>query len=304
MHNILQNQFLGLGEKIIGYLPYLFAGIVLVAVGWFLGWLAKRVVIQIAVILRLERFLTSFRWGKEFSRADVRYGLYRFLGNIAYLIVFLIFLNNALTAWKLTALSKVLEDAIYFFPRTFASLAIFGIGWLIASWASKAVQKALRREEIPRATLIARFIKAVLLVFFSAMALFRESQHLIPIAKVHGSCGANLDTGRQEPIFHPVDTHIAFGQGTVLGRPRDVVWARVDHGLSVQVFCVGGVDHRSCSAIPEDRLGIVGCHFTRGLQTVTALVREEQPLQLPTHDGLFHPYKLVSIEGEIRRVLK
>jgi hypothetical protein len=171
MHNTLQDQFLGLGEKVIGYLPYLFAGIVLVAVGWLLGWLAKRIIIQIAVILRLERFLTSFRWGKEFSRADVRYGFYRFIGNIAYLIVFLVFLNNALTAWKLTALSKMLEDAIYFFPRTIASLAIFGVGWLIASWASKAMQKALRREEIPRATLIARFVKAVLLVFFSAMAL-------------------------------------------------------------------------------------------------------------------------------------
>jgi hypothetical protein len=171
MNDTLQRQFLGLGEKVIEYLPNLFAGIVLVVVGWFLGWLAKRVIVQIAVILRLERFLTSFRWGKEFSRADVRYGFYGFIGNIAFLIVFLIFLGNAFSAWKLVVLSTVLQDAVYFFPRTFASLAIFGIGWLIASWAAKSVQRALRREDIPRATLVGRFVKAVLLVLFSAMAL-------------------------------------------------------------------------------------------------------------------------------------
>jgi hypothetical protein len=171
MDESLQNQFWGIGKEIIGYLPNLFAGILLVAIGWFLGWFLKRIIIRVAVLLRLERFLTRMRWGEDFSKADVRYGFYNFLGNIAFFIIFMIFLDNAFRTWKLTVLSDLMERGIYFLPRIILAVAIFGIGWLIASWAAKSASRALHREDIPRASLIARLIKAVLIMLFSAMAL-------------------------------------------------------------------------------------------------------------------------------------
>jgi hypothetical protein len=171
MDESLQNQFWGIGKEIIGYLPNLFAGILLVAIGWFLGWFLKRIIIRVAVLLRLERFLTRMRWGEDFSKADVRYGFYNFLGNIAFFIIFMIFLDNAFRTWKLTVLSDLMERGIYFLPRIILAIAIFGIGWLIASWAAKSASRALHREDIPRVSLIARLIKAVLIMLFSAMAL-------------------------------------------------------------------------------------------------------------------------------------
>ena len=51
------------------------------------------------------------------------------------------------------------------------SLYALGFGWLIASWAAKTTLKGLHREDIPRASLMARLIKAVLIMLFSAMAL-------------------------------------------------------------------------------------------------------------------------------------
>ena len=171
MDESLQTQFLEMGKEIIGYLPNLFAGILLVAVGWFLGWFLKRIIIRVAILLRLERFLTRIRWGEDLSKGDVRYGFYNFVGNIIFFVIFIIFLDHAFLTWKLTVLSDLLEKGIYFLPRMILAIAIFGIGWLIASWAAKSASKALRREEIPRASLIARLIKAVLIMLFSAMAL-------------------------------------------------------------------------------------------------------------------------------------
>jgi Mechanosensitive ion channel, conserved TM helix len=171
MEESLQNQFWGMGKEIIGYLPNLFAGILLVVVGWFLGWFLKRIIIRVAVLLRLERFLTKMRWGEDFSKGDVRFGFYNFLGNIAFFVIFIIFLDNAFRTWKLTVLSDLLEKIIYFFPKILLAVAMFGIGWLIASWAARSASKALHREDIPRASLIARLIKAVLITLFSAMAL-------------------------------------------------------------------------------------------------------------------------------------
>jgi len=171
MNDKVQNLFTGLADKFTAYLPNLLAGIVLVLVGWALGWFVKRVIVQFSVILRLERFLIRSRWSQDFSRGDVRYGFYNFLGNIGFLIVFLILLSAALSAWKLNILSDLLGKGIVFLPRIIIALLIFGIGWLIAASVERASLKALRREDIPRSSLIARFINAVMLVFFSAMAL-------------------------------------------------------------------------------------------------------------------------------------
>jgi len=171
MNESLQGQYQHVVDSFLGYLPSFVAGLVLILVGWILGWFAKRLVIQIAVILRLERFLATIRGGEDFAKADVRFGFYNFIGNLAFAVVLIIFIDNAVNAWKLTLLSNLLERAIYFIPRMALALATFGIGFLISSGTSRAVQRTLIRENVPRATLAARFVKAVLLVLFSAMAL-------------------------------------------------------------------------------------------------------------------------------------
>ncbi len=171
MNSSFSDIFTNLSNNIIAYLPNLFGGLILLLIGWILGWLAKRFIIQIAVILRLERFLVSFRWGKGFAKADIRYGFYNYLGNIAFFIVFIIFFNDALSTFKLTIFSTFLERVIFYVPKIVVSLLIIGIGWMISVWGGRSVQRVLNSENVPRAALIAQFIKTVFFLFFSAMAL-------------------------------------------------------------------------------------------------------------------------------------
>lgn len=171
MDKLLQSPFASLTEKIIDYLPSLFAGIVLLGIGWILGWLAKRVVYQLCVLLRLDRLLGSFRWGTDFTKADVRHTLFNAIGSFVYILVFLVFLNAALEAMQLTVLSNLITKSVLIVPRLVVSLLIMGLGWIVARWAALTIRHGLAREEVPRATLIARFVKAVLLLFFAAMAL-------------------------------------------------------------------------------------------------------------------------------------
>jgi len=171
MNSSFKDIFTNLSSNIIAYLPNLFGGLVLLLIGWFLGWLAKRFIIQIAVILRLERFLINFRWGKGFAKADVRYGFYNYIGNIAFFIIFIIFFNDALNTFKLTIFSNFLQGVIFYFPKIAVSLLILGIGWFIAAWGGRVARRVLITENVPRAGLITQFIKTVFFLFFSAMAL-------------------------------------------------------------------------------------------------------------------------------------
>jgi hypothetical protein len=172
MDENLQSLFLALTKKIVAFLPALFAGILLVGIGWLLGWFVKRLAIQLSVFMKLERFLIKFSWGKAFTKADVRYGLYSFIGNIFFFIILLIFLDFALIIWDLKFLSEMLARGILILPRTIAALLIFGAGWLVALWAANALQNVLSREQISDSTMIAYFARVLLIILFSAIALF------------------------------------------------------------------------------------------------------------------------------------
>lgn len=171
MDSLLRDPLSSMAEKVIGYLPSLLAGLVLIGIGWLLGWVAKRVAFQVCVILRFERLLGTFRWGADFSKADVRHALFNSIGSVAFFLVFLIFLNAALSTMQLTVLSNLIEKSVSLVPRLVIAIVIAGVGWMIARWVELTVRKGLAKEDVPRATLISRFSSAVLILFFSAMAL-------------------------------------------------------------------------------------------------------------------------------------
>ncbi len=171
MDNSIQGPFFDFGKEIIGYLPNLIGGFLLLVVGWFAGWLVKRIIVQLLVAFRLERLFTRVQWRQTLSKADIRYALFGFIGNIFFFVIFLIFLYTALDAMKLTVLSSLIQNGVLFIPKLIVALIIFGLGWIIAGRVSGSVYIALAKENIPNYSLVARFTRFVILLFFSAMAL-------------------------------------------------------------------------------------------------------------------------------------
>lgn len=171
MDKSIESPFFDFGQQIISYLPSLLAGILLLVAGWIVGWIVKRIVVQLLFVLRFERLFTRLQWRQALSKADIRYALFGFIGNIAFFIVLLVFLNSALYAMKLTVLSNLIERGVLFVPRLIVALVIFGIGWIIARRVANSVYIALIKEDVPNYSLISRFTKFIIILFFSAMAL-------------------------------------------------------------------------------------------------------------------------------------
>ncbi len=171
MDNSIEGPFFDFGKEIISYLPNLLGGVLLLAIGWFAGWLAKRIIVQLLVAFRLERLFTRVRWRQTLSKADIRYALFGFIGNIVFFVVFLIFLYTALDAMKLSVLSSLIQNGVLFIPKLIVALLIFGIGWIIAGRVSSSVYIALAKENVPAYSLVSRFLRFAILLFFAAMAL-------------------------------------------------------------------------------------------------------------------------------------
>lgn len=173
MNDMMQALVPELLHKFIVYTPKLLAGTVLLFMGWMLAWFVKRLIIRISVILKLERYLTRLSFGKAFSKADVRYGLYNFVGNIFFLVIFLIFIDFSLIVWDLKFMSDFIGDALLILPRLISAAAIFALGWFVSRWAANGLSRILIKENIPGCSAIAHYARVMLIVFFSAMALFQ-----------------------------------------------------------------------------------------------------------------------------------
>lgn len=171
MDKNLESPFLDFGTQIINYLPSLLAGFILLLIGWFVGWLAKRITIQLLVVLRFEKLFMRMQWRRALSKADIRYAVFNMIGNVVFFIVFLIFLNSALDAMKLTVLSTLIQQGVVFIPKLIIALLIMGLGWIIAARISNGVYNALLKENLPHYSIISRFVKFVAILFFSSMAL-------------------------------------------------------------------------------------------------------------------------------------
>jgi hypothetical protein len=167
----LRTTFEGLGEQFVAYLPSLLAGLALIAVGLLLAFVAKRVAIRLFAILRLDRLMRAFRWGQMLSRGDIRHAFFELAGNLVFAAVILAFLYTALETMGLSFLSGWVQKGAGLIPRFLIALTVVGVGWWIAGASSAAVRSALIKEQIPKASLVARYFRLVLVLVAGAIAL-------------------------------------------------------------------------------------------------------------------------------------
>lgn len=160
-------------ERVSAYLPSLAAGLLVVALGFAAGWVAKRLFIRVLIWMRLDRLGGRIAWRAAFGKGDVRAALYNLLGNVALGVVALIFIDNALRIWGLVVLSDLIHTAVVYLPNVVLTGAIIGIGFLLASFVASRVEDFLEDEGAPRPRLVARMLKAGLVAIVSALALWQ-----------------------------------------------------------------------------------------------------------------------------------
>ena len=109
--------------NIVGYLPTLLAGLIVLVLGAIVAWVVAKLVVRILIFLRLDRVIVRFGWGRALEKGDVRHSLFGLVGTILGFLVFLVFLENAIVIWKLTVLSQLLERLIVLIPQLIVARA-------------------------------------------------------------------------------------------------------------------------------------------------------------------------------------
>ena len=158
-------------SSVADFLPTFMVGLIVLLLGVLVAWVVSKLVVRILIFLRLDRVITRVGWGRALAKGDVRHSLFGAVGVLAGLLLFLIFLDNALVIWKLRVLSALLEKVVNLIPQLVTAIIVLLIGWGVANAVSRAVQSALVQEEFERARFVSRFVRSAILVVACAIAL-------------------------------------------------------------------------------------------------------------------------------------
>jgi len=113
--------------QVLGYLPKLAAGTVLLVVAWLVAMLVRVVVTKVLSATRLDDRLAAQAEMEPMSRN---------LGNVLFWLVILLFLPAVLAAFALEGLLEpvraMLTKLLDIVPNVFAAAIIGGVGWLVA----------------------------------------------------------------------------------------------------------------------------------------------------------------------------
>ena len=161
------------GQQVSDYIPTLLGGLFILLVGAVAGWLLKRAVVRVLLLLRLDR-LGGGRsaWRSAIGKGDVRAALYDGAGTVAGSILFLVFLDNALEIWGLTVLARLVDQIIFYLPTLGLAVLISWIGLVLSDVLARRVEKLLAKEGMPRAGLLVGLAKTAFLCVVAALALW------------------------------------------------------------------------------------------------------------------------------------
>jgi hypothetical protein len=160
-------------QQFSSYLPTFAAGLLVLAFGVAAGWLAKKAVGRLLIWLRLDRLAGRVGWRSALGKGDVRAALYNLIGNVTMAVIVLLFLDQSLRQWRLTALSGLIDNVVFYLPNLGLVVLIVVVGLVIANGLGERVTSALEEEGVAHARFVGKLFKAALLFVVAALGLWQ-----------------------------------------------------------------------------------------------------------------------------------
>jgi hypothetical protein len=161
-------------DGIVGFLPSLVAGLVILLVGWVVASLLGRLTRAALGRIGYDRLLVKL--GLIEPDKALAYAGSRWTGRAVYVVVLLAALMQAARAWNLALVSTGIARILAYVPHLVGAAIIFGAALYFANWVRDRIGAREReREGVTQRPLVASAVRAGILALGGFMAL-RELQ--------------------------------------------------------------------------------------------------------------------------------
>jgi hypothetical protein len=167
----------------LGILPIVLGAIVVFAVGLILSYWAKRVVVEVLKLIRLEALTQQAGVEKYLKKADIKLTFTELLGTIVEWIVILVFFLAAVDILGLNVVSQVLLSVLGYIPNVIAAILIFAAGYIVSGIADGLVRGALASVDHEVAKPLGRLARwlIILVAFFAAIDQLQIARGLVSV---------------------------------------------------------------------------------------------------------------------------
>lgn len=168
-------------SSFLGLLPSIIGAILVFAVGLVLAFWAKRLVVELAKLVRLDKLTKSAGIDSYLSKADIKLSFTELLGTIVEWLVILVFFLAVVEILGLSVVSQVLTRVLGYIPNVLAAALIFAAGYIVAGLADAVVRGALSSIDQDIAKPVGRISRWVVLLvaFFAAVDQLQIARGLI-----------------------------------------------------------------------------------------------------------------------------
>lgn len=167
----------------LGILPSLLGAIIIFAVGLILAYWAKRLILEVLRLVKLEKLTASAGIDQYLRKADIKLSFVELLAVVVEWLIILVFFLAVVEILGLTVVSQVLVRVLGYIPNVIAATLIFAAGYIVAGLVGGLVRGALVSIDHDVAKPIGRLARWVILVvaFLAAIDQLQIAQGLIAI---------------------------------------------------------------------------------------------------------------------------
>ena len=161
-------------EVLFGFIPELILAILIVLIGWFIGWLVERALRALFRALPFfDEALRSIGVEEILKRAGLRLDLGKFFGVTGKVFVMFAFLVAALDVLQLSSVNEFLIDKVLtYIPNVVSAALVVIVGFVVANFISNLVSGSAKAAKV-EGRLAAKITKWSIITF-SALVAFGE----------------------------------------------------------------------------------------------------------------------------------
>ncbi len=143
--NVVQGSFVSLWYTVVQYLPAIIAAVVVFVIGWVVGVILYRVVVEVVKILRVDDALKAAGLNDAAKEAGFSLDIGRFLATLVEWFVIIAFLMASLAILGLNSVTIFLQQVVLFYlPQVIVAVLILVLAAVVAETVKGIVGGAAR----------------------------------------------------------------------------------------------------------------------------------------------------------------
>ena len=170
--NVVQSSFTSLWFTVVQYLPAILAAVIVFVIGWIVGVVLYRIVVEIVKVLRVDDALRSAGLNEAAREAGFNLDVGKFLGTLVMWFIVIVFLVAALDILGLNRVTIFLQQVVLFYlPQVIVAALILILGAIVAEVVKGLVSGSARAAGAHGANLAGTVSKWAIWIFAVLAAL-------------------------------------------------------------------------------------------------------------------------------------